>query len=796
MKISYNWISKYIDHNLSPQELGDVLTRAGLEVEEIEHFSLAPANLDGLIVGHIRSLRKHPNAEKLNLTQVDIGTGTLLNIVCGAPNVAEGQKVIVAVIGTKLFPTEGEPFVIKKSKIRGEESEGMLCAEDEIGLGQSHEGLLILRDDAVIGSSFKEYLGGYEDDVFEVSLTPNRVDAASHIGTARDIAALIGKKVKYPEVAILEGKSAPSEMKIIIEDKEGCPRYSGIIVKNITVGDSPEWLQNSLKSIGLQPINNVVDVTNFVLHELGHPLHAFDLSKVKGNTIIVKNSKADSDFITLDKQSRKLDGSELMICNAEEPMALAGVFGGLESGISENTNAIFIESAYFNPSRIRRTGRRHQLFTDASFRFERGADPNITIFAMLRAAELIAEVSGGTIVDHIYDEYPQVISPVVMDFGYSYLSRIAGDEIPSLDVKNILESLEIKILREEEKGLQLEIPTFKSDVRRPIDVVEEIMRIYSFDKIAVPSRVKSILQTDPLNSKEQLRKKISAFLTSEGFNEAYHLSFVNSKENHATDEAVQIMNPISIDLGQIRDNMLKPGLKSVLHNINRQQQNVKLFEWGHTYHIKEGKFYQNSFLSLWATGNQQHESWYSKDKKQVDYYFLKGIMEQVLALAGMRLPEYNETEDASYEFGMKAGNIFSLGKLSQAILKEADISRPVFYAELNFQTILNKTQGKQVHYDAISRFPRVERDLSLVVPKELKYEQIRDNIRKSGSAILKKVSIFDVYQGEQLRHGAKSYSIRLEFEDKTETLEDKKIDKLMKRIMEGLENDLNVSVRQ
>ncbi len=794
MKISYNWISKYIDHKLSPEKLGEVLTRAGLEVDGIENFSLAPKGLDGLVVGFVKSATQHPNADKLKLTTIDIGGPELLKIVCGAPNVAEGQKVIVAQIGTKLFPIEGDPFVIKKSKIRGEDSEGMLCAEDEIGFGRSHEGLLILREDAIIGQPFKEYLNSYTDEVFEVSLTPNRVDASSHIGCARDVAALTGQKVKYPIVPAIDGKSSAPEIKIIIEDKEACPRYSGIIVKNITVKDSPEWLQNSLKAIGLQPINNVVDVTDYVLHELGHPLHAFDLSKIKGNTIIIKNSDSGSEFITLDKQSRKLDGSELMICNAEEPMAIAGVFGGLESGITNDTKNIFIESAYFNPSRIRKTSRKHQLFTDASFRFERGTDPNATIFAMLRAADLIAEVTGGEIVNCIYDEYPSVISPVKINFDLQYLRKIAGDEIPVDEVKNILESLEIKIISHKDFILELEIPTFKVDVKRSIDVVEEIMRIYSFDKIPLPSLVKSILQTDPLYSKEQLRKKLSAVLTGNGFSEACHLSFTGAHENVSAETSVQVMNPISIGLEYIRDNMMKPGLKSVLHNINRQQNDVKLFEYGNTYHIKEGGFYQNSYLSFWSTGSQHQESWYDK-QKQVDFYYLKGICEQVIKLAGVKLPDYKEGEDPGYEYSMVAGKILTIGKLSVAVLKEADISKPVFYAEINMDVLLNKAKGKETHYSTISKFPRVDRDLSLSVPKELKYDAIRDLIKRSGSSLLQNIFIFDVYQGEQIRHGYKSYSIRLEFEDKTETLEDKKIDKVMKRILENLEKELDVRVR-
>ena len=795
MKISYNWIGKYIHHQLSPQKLGEVLTSAGLEIEEITHFSLAPKGLEDLVVGHVKTVVPHPNADRLRLTTVDIGEENFLKIVCGAPNIAEGQKVIVAKVGALLHPSEGEPFTIKKSKIRGEESEGMICAEDEIGLGTSHEGVAVLKEDAKIGQAFLEYLNTFEDNIFEVSITPNRVDAASHIGAARDIAALIGTQVNYPAIAEIKNTKIAPELKIIIEDAEACPRYSGIIIKNIEVKDSPEWLQNSLRSIGLQPINNIVDVSNFVLHEMGHPLHAFDLSKIKGKEIHIKNAVAGTEFITLDKQVRKLDGSELMICNAEVPMALAGVFGGLESGINNTTKDIFIESAYFNPGRIRKTGRKHQLFTDASFRFERGADPNATIFAMLRAAKLIVEVSGGEIVPFIYDQYPVPIAPVQFDFDLDYLNKIAGIKIPEQEVKSILTALEIKIIQEQGNILTLEIPSFKIDVKRPIDVVEEVMRIYSFDKIPLPGLVKSVLQVDPLYTKEQLRKKLSHALVAHGFNEAFHLSFVNTNENKNAEAAVQVMNPISTDLEFVRDNMLKPGLKSIAYNMNRQQSNVHLFEWGHTYHAKEEGFYQNTYLSIWISGLQNNESWYNKEKKPVDFYYLKGICEELIHLSGVKIPEYKEIEDNLYEYAMKAGNILQMGKVSAACLKAADISKPVFYAEIAVESLLNKIKGKEVHYQAISRFPRMDRDLSLLVPAALKYDKIKEVIKKSGTSLLKDMFIFDVYQGEQVKQGFKSYSLRLEFEDKNETLEDKKVDKIISKIMENLEKELEVSIR-
>jgi phenylalanyl-tRNA synthetase beta chain len=798
MKISYKQLSKYIDHGLSVEELGEAFTRAGLEVEEITHFSLAPKGLEGLVIGQVKNVIQHPNADRLRCTLVDVGTGELLKIVCGAPNVEQGQKVVVATVGTTLHPIGGDAFTIKKSKIRGEDSEGMICAEDEIGTGKSHDGIIVLKEDAKVGQPYKEYLNLYEDDVLELSITPNRVDAASHIGAARDIAALLEKTINYPEVSELTGNAIPAELDIKITDPEACPRYSGIIIKGIEVKDSPQWLQNSLRAIGLQPINNVVDVTNFVLHELGHPLHAFDLSQIRGNKIIIQNAAKDSSFTTLDKQSRKLDGSELMICNEEDPMAMAGVFGGLESGISGNTNDIFIESAYFNPSSIRRTSRNHQLYTDASFRFERGADPNVTIYAMMRAASLIKEVAGGDIINHVYDEYPKPILPRRLRFDFGYLEKIAGIKIDAGDIKKILASLEIKILSEDKTGLQLEIPTFKIDVLRPIDVVEEVLRIYSFDKIPVSTSVKSILQVDKLGPKEQLKKKLSSILIAKGFCEAYHLSFVNAKENISAD-AVGVLNPISIGLEYVRDNMLKPGLKSILHNLNRQQPDVKLFEWGHTYHTSAEAFYQGSSLSIWISGSQLPESWYEKSGRQADFYFLKGIASQLLSASGIKNINTRESDNDAYEFSMDffggSNRLMTAGKVNSLILKRADITKPVFYAEIDMEALLAEIIAKDTHYNAISKFPGVERDLSLVVPNGLKYEQIREKIVSYGTSILNNITIFDVYEGEQVEKGYKSYSISLAFEDKKETLEDKKVEKIIQRILGALEKDLGVKIR-
>jgi phenylalanyl-tRNA synthetase beta chain len=777
-----------------------MLTSVGLEVENLEYYSTLPEGVEQLVVGHVTEMVPHPNADKLKLTKVYTGGPELLNIVCGAPNVAQGQKVIVAKEGTLLHPVKGEPFTIKKSKIRGEVSEGMLCAEDEIGIGESHEGLLILPEDAEPGTSVIPYLKGYTDWRIEIGLTPNRVDAASHVGVARDLAALLGMKVKYPDTAVTLSPKHENNLEITIEDPKACPRYSGLVIKGIEVKESPEWMQDYLRVIGLNPINNIVDATNFVLHELGHPLHAFDLSKIEGKKIIIKKSDPGTKFITLDKQERELNGSELMICNAKAPMALAGIFGGMESGITAETKDIFIESAYFDPSTTRRSARRHGLFTDASFRFERGADPNITLKALGRVAKLIYEIAGGEIVGPVYDEYPDPIQPVRLKLDYQYLNDVAGAEIPEQNVKSILSDLEFNILKEDETGVQLEIPSYKTDVKRPIDVVEEVIRIYSFDNIPMPKQIKSIVQVDRLEHAEKLRKKISAFLIGQGFYEASMLSFVKSEDNRYFEEteSIPVLNPISADLAEVRNNLLVPGLKAVSHNINRQQPDVRLFNWDYIHHKKIGDYKQEYRCDLWLTGNIQPGNWHDKAQK-IDFYYLKGLVTSVMQLANRTEFEETTFSDAIFSYGIAITGpnekvLGKYGRLQDKFLKSLDINQEVFYADLDAKALL-KQHGTALKYDPISKFPRVERDLALVVPETLTYSDIRKLIEKTDNRILKKVSIFDVYKGEQLGAGLKSYAIRMEFEDKNQTLEDKTVDKVVQRVIYRLENELQVKIR-
>jgi phenylalanyl-tRNA synthetase beta chain len=799
MKISYNWLQEYIDLKLSPQEIAEKLTSIGLEVDDLYPFSTTPDGLDQLTIGLVKEVRQHPNADRLRLTKVDVGGPELLNIVCGAPNVTEGQKVVVATEGIVLHPTKGESFTIKKSKIRGEASEGMICAEDEIGIGTGHEGIMVLRDDAEIGKAFSEYMRGYKDWVIEIGLTPNRVDAASHVGVARDLAALFNTKIKYPEGVVTFDQHEECNLKVIIEDKQACPRYSGMIIRGVTVKDSPDWLQNRLKAIGLNPINNIVDATNYVLHELGHPLHAFDLDEIKGDRIIIKRSEKDQKFVTLDKQERELDGTELMIWNAEEPMAMAGIFGGLKSGITEKTKDIFIESAYFSPSVVRAASRKHQLFTDASFRFERGADPNMTIRALNRVVAIILEVAGGILNVPEYDEYPQLILPANITLKLDYLDKVAGMTMPRKEVREILEAMEIKLLEEKENEWLLEVPTFKTDVKRPIDVVEEILRIYSYDRLPVASTVKSIVQVDKIYEKEKKRQRINSFLVDQGFFETYLLSFTKEEDNnwYSDREPVPVLNPISADLGQLRNNLLIQGLKVLQHNINRQQPDVRTFKWGYTHHKENNDYVQQYHLAYWVTGNVKGGNWHEKERK-ADFYYLKAITDKVLGFGGIKYEIKQLEQHAQFDYGFayiaNGKTIGEIGKVSDAILKKLGIDQEVFYADFDGDVFFAKKR-ESMSYEAISRFPRVERDLALQVPKQLQYSDIRSLIEKVDNKLIRRISIFDVYQGEQLKEGLKSYAIRLEFEDKNQTLEDKVVDKIISKVISRLENELQVTIR-
>jgi len=803
MKVSYNWLKKYIHTDKTPAEIAESLTSIGLEVEDIQDYSSIPYSLEGLVIGKVEEVWQHPGADRLRLTKVDIGKGELLQIVCGAPNVAAGQKVVVATEGAKLHSTGGEPFVIKKSKIRGEASEGMICAEDEIGIGTDHSGIIILPEDTQVGIQFSDYLHIYEDTVIDVSLTPNRSDAASHIGIARDLAAAWRTKLHYPVTKSFDFKETKELVEIQIKDNSACPRYAGLVIKNIEVKESPQWMQDVLKAIGLSPINNIVDCTNYAMYELGQPIHAFDLAKIKGNKIIVRRAEKGEALTTLDKVERKLDGTELLICNAEKPMALAGVFGGLDSGISKETASIFIESAYFSPVDIRRTSRRHQLFTDASFRYERGTDPNLPITAARRVAELILETAGGEVIGPEYDVYPHHIKPNTIKLDYDFLSKVTGTQIPHFEVREILEALGCHIALEMDDHIIVEVPTYKTDVTRPIDLVEEILRIYSLDKIGFSSLVKSAIQVNHLYTKESIVKKLSSYLTANGFYEAYHLSMGKKSDNLHHSEDVNIINPLSADLEWLRDNMLLPGLKSVLYNLNRKQQDIKFFEWGNTYHQSGGKYWQQSHLSLFITGLQNGENWNDKGKK-ADYFYLKSIGTNILKSCGIKNIEEEISTDETLEYGieLKSGNktLGIIGKVKNTVLKKADVDKDVFYADFYMDEVLSLLTHKPFNLKPLSKFPKVERNLSLMLPSHLSYKEIKEAVKKEiggmNDVALANISIFDVYQGEQVKQGMKSYSVRLELESISKTMEDKVIDKLMQKVISSLGEKFKAEIRQ
>lgn len=796
MKLSYNWLNKYLNSDKSPQELADILTQVGLEVEEIFTYTDVPATLNGLVCGKVVECIKHPDADKLSLTKVDVGQEELLNIVCGAPNIAQGLDVIVAKVGTTLHPMEGEPFKITKSKIRGQVSEGMICAEDEIGTGHSHEGVLILAGNPKPGTAYTELLDGYSDTIIDINITPNRPDAASHIGAARDVAAFLETSLALPEINKPTGNSQ-SKVEIEISD-ESCGRYSGLVIKGVSVKPSPKWLQNALKAIGSTPINNIVDCTNYVLHELGHPLHAFDLDKIEGGKINIRKSKEGEELVTLDKQTRKLTGTELVIADATKPLAMAGVIGGLDSAISETTTAIFIESAWFHPTTIRQAARKHQIFTDASFHFERGADPNATIDAMRRVTSLILETAGGEVSSQEMDVYPNPVQPIQISLKKAFLDKITGTNIPLTTASTILNALGFEVLTMDENEMTVATPTFKPDVTRPIDVVEEILRIWGLNKISFSKQVKSILQVDGLYAKEQLEKKLSLQLHAQGFYETYHLSMGAEKENADAENSIQILNPISADLKYMRDNMLRHGLKSILYNLNRQRKNIRLYEWGNSYGLRDETFTQKRTLSIWATGFRHEDNWHDKNEK-LDFYFMKSVILNLLSAAGLKDLTEKPTEgidkDFSLSFFKGEKEIALASRISTPLLKQFDITQEVFYGEIDMAVLLKAYSKKNTKFKAISKFPFVERDLALVVPREMKYEQIKNLITKTDRKLIREISVFDVYEGKQMEEGKKSYGIRLHLENEETTLDEKTIDKLMSRIIYQLKNELDVGIR-
>ena len=820
MNISYNWLKDYLDFDLQPDEVAAALTSIGLETGGVEEVQTIKGGLEGLVIGEVLTCEEHPNSDHLHITTVNVGGAEPLQIVCGAPNVAAGQKVVVAVNGTKLYDGD-ECFTIKRSKIRGVESNGMICAEDEIGIGTDHAGIIVLPADAVVGTPAKEYYNVKSDYVLEVDITPNRVDATSHFGVARDLAAYLkqnGKpaNLKRPSVDAFKIDDEVPAIEVVVENKEACLRYSGITIKNVTVKESPEWLQNRLKVIGLRPINNVVDITNYILHGVGQPLHSFDADKIKGNKVVVRSATEGAKFVTLDGVERTLTDRDLMICNVEEPMCIAGVFGGLDSGVTEQTKNVFLESATFHPTWIRKTARRFGLNTDASFRYERGLDPNQTVEVMKRAALLIQEVAGGTITGAIQDIYPVPVAPYRVELTYDKVNTLIGKVIPVETVKSILESLEMKIVSETAEGLVIDVPVYRIDVQRDVDVIEDILRIYGYNNVEFSDNVKSNLSYQtPTDRSYKLQNLISEQLCGCGFNEILNNSLTRSAyydnlSTYPVSHCVMLMNPLSADLNCMRQTLLFGGLESVEHNAKRKNGNIRFFEFGNCYdynidHKKEGEtlaeFSEDYRLGLWVSGSRVDNNWaHPNDKSSV--YELKAYVENILVRLGVNLQKVifgnlaNDIYSAGLSITTSSGRqLGTMGIVSPKICKELDIETDVYYAELSWTLLMKEIKKSKVTFSEISKFPAVKRDLALLLEKNVQFAEIEKIATESERKLLKDVALFDVYEGKNLPAGKKSYAVSFYLQDEGKTLNDKQIDAIMKKIQTNLEQKLGAQLR-
>lgn len=820
MNISYNWLKEYLDFDLQPDEVAAALTSIGLETGGVEEVQTIKGGLEGLVIGEVLTCEDHPNSDHLHITTVNVGGEAPLQIVCGAPNVAAGQKVVVAVNGTKLYDGD-QCFTIKKSKIRGVESNGMICAEDEIGIGTDHSGIIVLPADAVVGTLAKDYYNVKSDYVLEVDITPNRVDATSHYGVARDLAAYLkqaGKPaaLRLPSVEAFKIDDETPAIEVVVENEEACLRYSGVTIKGVTVKESPEWLQNRLRVIGLRPINNVVDVTNFILHELGQPLHSFDAAKIKGNKVVVKAVEAGTKFVTLDGVERTLTDRDLMICNTEEPMCIGGVFGGLDSGVTEQTTDVFLESACFHPAWIRKTARRFGLNTDASFRFERGLDPNNTIYVLKRAALLIQELAGGKITGAIQDVYPKVVEPYRVEVSYAKINSLIGKEIPVETVKSIVDSLEMKIESETAEGLCLRVPVYRIDVQRDVDVIEDILRIYGYNNVEFNEEVKACLSYQtPTDHSYKMQNLISEQLCGCGFNEIMNNSLTRSAYYsdltvYPEKNCVRLMNPLSADLNVMRQTLLFGGLESAEHNMKRRRGNIRFYEFGNCYQYDETKkkegetlagFSEDYRLGIWLAGNRVENSWAHPNEKTT-VYELKAYVENVLSRLGLNLGKlvFGVLTDDIYSAGLSittqsGRRLGSLGIVSKKILKAMDIDVEVYFAELSWTALMKETRKNKVTYTEISKFPAVKRDLALLLDKSVAFADIEKIAGESERKLLKSVTLFDVYEGKNLPAGKKSYAVSFYLQDDNKTLNDKQIDAIMKKIQTNLEQKLGAQLR-
>lgn len=809
MKLSLKWLREYIDINMSPVEIGEILTDIGLEVEGMEEVESIKGGLKGLVIGEVKTCVQHPNADRLSLTTVDIGNAETVQIVCGAPNVAAGQKVVVATVGTTLYSPEGEAWKIKKGKIRGEVSEGMICAEDEIGIGTSHDGIIVLPAEVKVGTLVKDHYNVESDYIYDIGLTPNRSDATAHLGAVRDLAAALKVNhnhdgiVKTPSVDDFKIDNTDSEINVKVIDIEGCPRYSGLVITGIKVGPSPAWLRQRIESIGVRAINNIVDITNFILHELGQPLHAFDLDKIGQQSIVVKTLPEGTVFKSLDEKDRKLRSEDVMICDGDgKAMCIGGVFGGIDSGVTDTTSAIFLESAHFNPKRIRRTSTKHLLFTDAAKVFEKGSDPNGTIYALKRAAMLIKELAGGVISSDIVDLYPSVIEKQQISLTFKNIRRHIGVDIAVAEIKNILVALHIDILKETDEGMTVAVPTDKADVTREVDVIEEIIRIYGFNKIPIPDRISSSLVFQDGVDQKALRNAATEYLLGNGLSEMMGLSLTQSKNakevlGFEEDHLVFINNTSNIHLDIMRPSMLLGTLDTVAHNHNRQSENLSLFEFGRTYAKIEDGFKESNHLTITLSGSRQ-SSWKRESKN--DFFVLKGLVNNLLSRMGISSYKTEEADTALFDYGISylsgRDTLVSFGKVNGPLATKMDVKKDVFFADINWDLLTQRRSKKSALYTPLNKYPVMKRDLAVVIDNGVQFDQLETIARKTGKKLLKSVSLFDVYKNKaQLGADKKSYALSLTFEDKEKTLKDKQVEKIMSELVKKYESELGATIR-
>lgn len=798
MKISYNWLKQFISTDKNPNELSQILTDIGLEVEGVEEIQGIPGGLTGLVIGEVKTCQQHPNADRLRITTVDVGEASLLHIVCGAPNVAAGQKVVVATVGTTVYPLEGEPFKINKSKIRGEVSEGMICAEDEIGLGKSHEGIMVLPADAPVGSLAKDFFGVKDDYCFEIGLTPNRADAASHLGVARDVAAVLRQEVKLPDISSFKAGSGRL-MPVTVDNTNACKRYSSLSISGVKVADSPEWLQEKLRAIGLRPINNIVDVTNYVLHELGQPLHAFDADKVAGSHIIVRNAKEGEAFVTLDEVERKLSSEDLMICDEEKPLCIAGVFGGLNSGVTGTTMNVFLESAYFDAVSIRKSSKRHNLKTDASFRFERGTDPDMTVYALKRAALLMVEVAGGEISSEISDTYPAPVKPFVFEVNPDNVRRLIGKNITDENIVDILQALQIQVASKDAGVLTVSVPPYKVDVTREVDITEEVLRIYGYNNIEMKQQIKASLNTSAKPDKEVIQNLVADTLIANGFNEILSNSLTKLAYADNEETVVKILNPLSSDLDVMRQNLLFSALEAVAYNQKRKNPDLKLFEFGKTYHMVDGVYEEEQQLSLTITGAQHTQQW-NQPSQPVSFYDIKAAVDALVKRLNIRDLKTEDLESVHFSYGLQyvkgQKTLVKFGAISTKALKKADVNGMVYYAVFNWELLLKAIRKNKITYKEVAKFPAVRRDLSLLIDRQVTFDALKNIAERTERKLLKSVGVFDVYVGDKLPAGKKSYALSFELQDEEKTLTDKQIDSVIQKLILNFEKEVGAEIRK